>query len=88
MLFKFGSSTICIDTTHGTNMYDFQLLTVIVLDEYSEGIPAAWMISNRQDSLPIVEFLKAIKDRTGAVCPQWFMSDDAQQFYTAWIAGK
>ncbi len=38
-----------MDTTHGTNMYDFNLLSVVVLDEYGEGIPVAWMISSRED---------------------------------------
>ena len=86
MLKQFGSSTICIDTTHGTNIYDFTLLTLVVLDEYNEGIPVAWMISNRQDTLILVEFFKAVKERTGAISPQWFMSDDAEQFFTAWRA--
>ncbi len=86
MLRKFGNTTICIDTTHGTNMYDFHLLTVIVLDEYSEGVPVAWMISNREDSLMIIEFFKKLKERVGIISPLWFMSDDAEQFFTAWKA--
>ena len=31
---------ICVDSTHGTNMYDFFLITVLVVDE-----SVAWMIS-------------------------------------------
>ena len=49
MFLKFGNDTICIDSTHGTNMYDFYLVTVLVIDEYGEGIQVAWMISNRED---------------------------------------
>ena len=86
MMRQFGSLTMCIDTTHGTNMYDFNLLTLLVLDEYNEGVPVAWMISNRQDSLILVEFFKAVKEKTGDISPQWFMSDDAEQFFTAWRA--
>ena len=53
-----------MDTTHATNQYDFLLLTllVLVLDEYGEGIPVGWMISNREDGTVIVEFLKSIKN--------------------------
>ncbi len=30
MLRKFGSNVICMDSTHGTNSYDFYLTTVLV----------------------------------------------------------
>ena len=49
MLKKFGNCTVCIDTTYNTNMYDFYLTTLLVINEYGEGIPVAWIISNRQD---------------------------------------
>ena len=28
-----------MDATHGTNMYNFYLITVLVVDEYGEGLP-------------------------------------------------
>lgn len=31
---------------HGTNQYDFILTTLLVVDEFGEGIPTAWMLSN------------------------------------------
>ena len=43
MIQKFGHYAICIDSTHCTNMYDFNLIIIIVNDEYGEGIPVAWM---------------------------------------------
>ena len=36
---------LCVDSTHGTNGYDFTLITVLVVDEYGEGFPVAWCIS-------------------------------------------
>ena len=27
---------VCTDATHGTNMYDFNLITVLVVDEFGE----------------------------------------------------
>ena len=41
MLKKFGEHLICIDSTHGTNGYDFNLITVMVVDEFGEGFPVA-----------------------------------------------
>ena len=65
-------------------MYDFNLITVLVIDGFGEGIPVAWAIANREDVTMLVEFLKAIKKRTGHLKPQWFMSDDANQYFDAW----
>ena len=67
-----------------TNMYDFNLITLLVVDEFGEGIPVAWAISNREDVTLLVQFLSSIKKRTGTINPNWFMSDDAQQYYNAW----
>ena len=50
MLSQHGSNVICADATHGTNMYDFLLITILTMDEYGEGIPVGWMISNREDA--------------------------------------
>lgn len=35
---KFASTIICIDSTHKTNAYDFKLISLLVPDEYREGI--------------------------------------------------
>ena len=47
-------SNVCVDGTHGTNGYDFTLITVMVIDEYGEGFPVAWCISNREDQLLLI----------------------------------
>ena len=59
-------------TTRATNQYDFLLLTLLVLDEYGEGIPVGWMISNREDGTVIVEFLKSITNRVGNLEADFF----------------
>ena len=84
MLRQHGDLCVCMDATHGTNMYDFNLITVLVIDEFGEGIPVAWAITNREDVTLLVEFFKAIDKRTGHLQPRWFMSDDAPQYFNAW----
>uniref|UniRef100_A0A1X7V4U4 MULE transposase domain-containing protein n=1 Tax=Amphimedon queenslandica TaxID=400682 RepID=A0A1X7V4U4_AMPQE len=32
---------VCTDATHGTNVYNFLLITVMVIDNSGEGIPSA-----------------------------------------------
>ena len=84
MLQAFGNDTICIDATHETNAYDFNLITIVVIDEYGEGIPVGWMLCNRKDSMAIIPFFAAIKQRCGILSPSWFMSDDSDNFFNAW----
>ena len=87
MMKRFSNGrVVCVDGTHGTNGYDFTLITVIVIDEYGEGFPVAWWISNREDQLLLINFFTAIKKRVGIVSPAWLMSVLAEQFYTAWVA--
>ena len=35
---QYANTVICIDSTHKTNAYDFKLVTLLVVDEYGEGI--------------------------------------------------
>ena len=34
---KYASSILCIDSTHGTNAYQFKVITCIVPDEFGKG---------------------------------------------------
>ena len=46
MLKTFGPGKVkCIDATH-KNRYDFQLVTLLVINEYGEGFPIGWCLSN------------------------------------------
>ena len=83
---RFGGNVIYVDATHGTNGYDLILITVMVIDEYGEGFPVAWCISNREDQLLPINFFNALRMRVGVIEPAWFMSDLAEQYSTAWVS--
>lgn len=85
MLRKFGPNGVCCDSTHGTNGYDFLLTTLLVIDEFGEGFPAAWCISNHEDFTTMCNFFSEVKKNTGTISSSWFMSDIAPQFYNAWV---
>ena len=85
MMCKFGSGAVCMDSTFGTNTYDFYLTTVLVVDEYGEGILVAWLVTNRENTTTLTQFLESVKKQTGPIAPTTFMSDDAEQYYTAWV---
>ena len=57
------------------------------MDEYGEGLPVGWMISNRENTTALNAFFTAIKQACGNIKPLWFMSDDAQQYFNAWKGG-
>lgn len=85
MLEKFGSNIVCIDSTHGTNMYDFHLTTLLVVDEFGNGIPTAFCISNKKDTSTWIMFFEQLRDRGILLQPKVFMSDIDDSFYNAWI---
>ena len=74
-------SVICVDSTHGTNGYNFNLITIIVVDEYGEGYPVAWCVSNREDQVLLQVFYNSIKKKVGMLSHNFFMSDLAEQFF-------
>ena len=80
---SFGSRGICCDTTHGTTGYDFKLNSLLVLDEFEEGIPVAFCLSNHDNFHFMKVFFEKIKESTGPISPVWFMSDTATQFFEA-----
>ena len=41
-MMRYGSKVILIDATHDTTQYDFQLISVLVIDDFGEGLPVAW----------------------------------------------
>ena len=86
IMMEFGNKIICIDATHNTNMYDFYLITIVVVDEFGEGIPVGWALSNREDGCILTQFFKNIHKRTGELMPNIFMSDDAEQYWNSWSA--
>ena len=74
-----------MDSTFGTTSHDFNLITVLTVDDLGEGIPVAWLLSNKEDSTTIIHFLEALKKKTGPIETNCFMSDDADQFFNAWV---
>lgn len=84
MLKEFGTNAVCMDSTHGTNSYDFFLITLLVLDDLGEGVPVCWIISNREDAAVIRQVLLKVKEKCGDIETRISMNDDANNFYNAW----
>lgn len=85
VLHKFSNGKLCIDSTHGTNQYNFNLTTIVVIDEFGEGYPAAFCISTKIDEVHMKVFFSKIREVIGCLTPNVFMSDDAPAFWNAWV---
>lgn len=85
MLRKFGEDKILIDGTHGLNAYEIQLFSLVVVDEFGNGVPVAFCFSKKYDKEAMVHFFEKVKESVGAeIKTSVFMSDGAPQFYQAW----
>jgi len=84
LFLKFDNDKICIDGTHGLNAYNFQLYSLVVVDEYGNGYPVAFCFSNKSDTALFKHYFQCIKNAIGNITAAVFMSDDEPAFYNAW----
>ena len=85
-VWKHAQKLICVDATHGTTAYHFQLVTVLVTDDYNEGVPVAWLISNKETTDALKIFFSSLRERCGEVQTETFMSDDTDAYYNTWVS--
>ncbi|XP_072379297.1 uncharacterized protein [Diabrotica undecimpunctata] len=84
LLQRYGHDCICLNGTHGANSFDFELVTLMILDELHEGFPCAFLISNRKDINVLSIFFNKIKLKTGIIKPKIFISDWDDTYFNAW----
>eukprot|EP01018_Ginkgo_biloba_P007645 Gb_03303 [translate_table: standard] len=82
MMVKYShGSLISMDATFSTNKYGYQLYTLMVFDKFQNGVPIAWVVSSRDTTSDIEEWLQAIFDAGVKERQDWkvcaFMTDDA-----------
>ncbi|GFY76889.1 MULE domain-containing protein [Trichonephila inaurata madagascariensis] len=75
---------ICTDGTYELNGYDFNLYSVLVVDEHKNGIPVAFCFSKRSSEDVFKIYFSAIKNTVGKIETTTFMINDAPAFYNAW----
>ncbi|KAL3680764.1 hypothetical protein R1sor_023720 [Riccia sorocarpa] len=78
---------VCLDATHGTNKYGFQLFTWLVYDKHQNGVPAAWAILERYKTEDLQVVQEKVKEKVecihrdllgedGYFKPSCFITDD------------
>jgi len=86
LLLKFGNDKIYTDETYGLNGYNFQLCTLVVVDEFGNGYPVAFCFPFKSDTPFYKHYFQCIKNVIGKITANVFMSDDEPAFYNAWNA--
>lgn len=86
-LMKHGKGTVCMDYTTGKN---FHLFTLSVLNDNEEGIPVAFMFTNKVEGTTLTTFFEEIKRVCGTILCKVFMSDIGEMVYSSWttVMGK
>lgn len=79
-----NNGIICMDATHLLNQYDFKLITILTTDECNEGYPIAFLFSDKENYSVLKHFINAVKNKVGNIKCNIFMSDDAEQYFSAW----
>ncbi|KAK6031150.1 hypothetical protein OSTOST_02702, partial [Ostertagia ostertagi] len=80
-LLKYSARAICIDDTFNLTCYSLRLATIVVVDEWDKGLPAAYLLSNRMTEAESELLFKEVKKVMPAFDPTFFMSDDTNSFY-------
>ena len=63
-------STLCIDSTHGTNAYGIKLTTFLTVNSLGSGVPVAFFFTTKEDENVIGYFLFAMKRLVGELKPK------------------
>lgn len=62
-------SVLCSDATHGTNQYDLKLITIMIVNEFGNGLPVAFFFSTKEDQDALSYLFLAIKSVVGNLTP-------------------
>lgn len=92
-LAKYGDKgTVCMDSTHGTAGYDYLLTSIVVVDDFGNGLPAAFCISSYSSEVEWTLFIQEVKKALskthggdGAIKARTLMTDMDNSFYNAWV---
>lgn len=73
-----------MDATHGTNQYDFKMVTIMTKNLNHQGEPLAHLFSTKEDGPTLKHFLTAFRNECGKIQCKAFMSDSASQYFQSW----
>lgn len=86
------NGTICMDSTHGTAGYGYLLTSIVVVDDFGNGVPVAFCLSSNSSEAEWKTFLEEVKKAIsklyggdGRIKAKTLMTDMDNSFYNAWV---
>lgn len=73
---EFATKILCVDSTHCTNQYGYQLLNLVVQDETRKSYPVGHLISSRMNEQVLHFFFAAVKEKCPDLVINAVMTDD------------
>lgn len=80
-LTAYSSGTISVDYIYGK---DYTMLTMSVMNNNDEGIPVAYMFTNKVDGNTLTIFFESVKQKSGTISCENFLSDVGELIYSTW----
>lgn len=83
---RYGHKVVAVDGTHQADRYEFVLHTLLVVNVNGEGVPVAFLVSNRRDQPVIDIFMRCVEERVGRLAPRALISDMQTTYYSGWVS--
>lgn len=64
LIVSYGGEKILTDSTHKCTDHDFELTSLVTVDEYRAGTPVSFCLSNRIDKTAMVQFFESVKKKS------------------------
>ena len=87
-MIKFGhNGAISMDATHNTNIPSYLLWSLLVFDDWNNGILVAWVLRSRSSEEDLAMWLEPLKRHIdkdmSTFLPSCFLTDDAAEIQNA-----
>ncbi len=85
ILRRYGPKFVGLENTPGTEPCEFLLYTLLVADVDGAALPAAFLLTNRNDRNVIDVFVSCVYRRIGVIASSTLLTDVQLDFYNSWI---
>ncbi|CAL4078084.1 unnamed protein product [Meganyctiphanes norvegica] len=77
ILQKSDARVLCVDTTHCRKPYEFDLISIIIPDEYGKGYPVAYFVTNYRDEITLRYLFSSLKQHFSGLAIDVVITDDS-----------
>ena len=73
-MIKFGyKRAICMDVMYNTNILDYLLWSLLIFDDWSNGIPMAWMLTSQLSKEDLTMWLEPLQSILIEICSYFLL---------------